>query len=185
MICTPGLAVGAQVSSVTPQQLDTIRGLAQQRLAAKAAERGLESGALTISGSSVDATAIVHVRVRQSHRGIPVFGGEAILHYRANGELFGETDDLVSQISVDTTATITPADAVARAAAASGCGDCAKDTSVPSLWIIRHEQKDHLAYRVQLRRADGSGRPALPLVFVDAHDGALVVQYDNLQTQHL
>jgi Zn-dependent metalloprotease len=167
---------------VTPQQLETIRALAEKRLVTKAAERGLEAGALTISGSSVDQASIVHMRVRQSHRGIPVFGGEAILHYRANGELFGETDDLVSQIKANTQPTISAADAVARAAIAAGCADCGNTSTPAALWIVRREQKDHLAYRVQLPRAAGPG-PARPVVFVDAHDGAVVLQYDDLQTQ--
>jgi Zn-dependent metalloprotease len=169
------------VSSVTPQQLESIRALAEKRLAAKAAERGLEAGSLTISATTVDQTSIAHVRVRQSHRGIPVFGGEAILHYRANGELFGETDDLVSQISVSTKPTIGVAEAIARAADATRCADCAKSAPPAALWIIRREQKDHLAYRVQLPRGGAPG-PARPVVFVDAHDGAVLLQYDDLQT---
>ena len=170
-----------QVSVMTPQQLEAIRSRAEQHLAAKASERGLEAGALTISGSSVDQAGFVHVRVRQSHRGIPVFGGEAILHYRANGELFGETDDLVTQITVNTQPTISAADAVARAATAVGCADCADAAPPAALWIIRREQKDYLAYRVQLPRAAGPG-PARPVVFVDAHNGAVLLQYDDLQT---
>lgn len=177
----PTLAATLQVSAVTPQQLDAIRALAEKRLAAKVSEHGLEAGALAISGSSVDQASIVHVRVRQSHRGIPVFGGEAILHYRSNGELFGETDDVVSQIKVNVQPTISAADAAARAAAASGCADCAKGASPAALWIIRREQNDHLAYRVQLPRAAGPG-PARPIVFIDAHDGAVLLQYDDLQT---
>jgi Zn-dependent metalloprotease len=177
----PTLAATLQVSAVTPQQLDAIRALAEKRLAEKASERGLEPGALTVSGTSVDQTSIVHVRVRQSYRGIPVFGGEAILHYRADGELFGETDALVSQIKVNTKPAINAADAVARAATTVGCADCAKGAPPAALWIIRREQKDHLAYRVQLPRAAGPG-PARPVVFVDAHDGAVLLQYDDLQT---
>ena len=180
-MCTPGLAATLQVSPVTPPQLATIRALADRRLAEKALERGLEAGALTISDTNVDRTGLVHVRVRQSYRGIPVFRGEAILHYRPNGELFGETDDLVSKISVNTQATIGAADAVKRAAIASGCADCARTTPPAALWVIRREQNDHLAYRVQLPRVAGFG-PARPIVFVDAHDGAVLLQSDDLQT---
>ena len=177
----PVLAATRQVSTVTPPQLEAIRALAEKRLAAKVSEHGLEAGALTITESTADRTSIVHVRVRQSHRGLPVFGGEAILHYRAGGELFGETDNLVSQIKVDTKPTISTADAIARAASAARCADCAKTVTPPALWIIRRDQKDHLAYRVQLPRAAGPG-PARPIVFVDAHDGAVLLQYDDLQT---
>jgi len=180
-ICMPVLAATRQVSSVTPQQFESIRAFAEKRIAAMVSEHGLEAGALTITESSVDRTSIVHVRVRQSHRGIPVFGGEAILHYRANGELFGETDDVVSQITVTTQPTISAADAVARAVTAVGCVDCAKSAPPAGLWIIRRDQKDHLAYRVQMARGAGPG-PARPIVFVDAHDGAVLLQYDDLQT---
>jgi Zn-dependent metalloprotease len=177
----PVLAATLQVSTVTPPQLEAIRALAEKQLAAKVSEHGLEAGALTISGSSVDQTSIVHVRVRQSHRGIPVFGGEAILHYRANGELFGDTDNIVSQIRVNTQPTISADDAIARAATAARCADCTKPVLPAALWIIRRDQKDHLSYRVQLPRAAGPA-PARPVVFVDAHDGAVLLQYDDLQT---
>src|SRR5205823_7657703 len=41
---------------------------------------------------------------------------------------------------------------------------------------------DHIVYRVQLRREDGSRDTAMPVYFIDAHTGKTVFSYDNLQT---
>jgi Zn-dependent metalloprotease len=178
---SPGLAA-RQVSAVTPQQLEEIRSLATQQLAERVSELGLKPGDLTISGSTVDPQSFIHVRVQQSRDGVPVLGGEAILHYRANGELFGETNDLVPNIRVDTTPKLSAAAAIARSTTAEGCSDCLTGPPSPALWILRREGKDHLTYRVQLRRLDGSGRSGMPVLFVDAHDGHVVLRYDDLQT---
>ena len=124
---------------------------------------------------------MIHVRIRQSLRGIPVFGGEAILHYRASGERFGETIDLVPNVNVDTRPRITAADAIARAVENQRCTDCGTGKPGADLWVIRHEGKDHLAYRVRLPRQNGP-KTTMPVVFVDAHDGEVVWSYDNLQT---
>ena len=47
---------------------------------------------------------------------------------------------------------------------------------------IRGDDRDHLAYRIEIPRLDGSRFTSAPVVFVDAHTGENVYQYDNLQT---
>jgi Zn-dependent metalloprotease len=51
------------------------------------------------------------------------------------------------------------------------------------LWVFRGQKRDRLVYRVQMRREDGSDETAMPIYFIDAHTGAKVWSYDNLQTQ--
>jgi Zn-dependent metalloprotease len=177
----PGAGQDDASSTVTPQQLERVRSLALEHLRARARDLGIEPAGLTISSSNVDQLSLIHVRIRQSLRGVPVFGGEAILHYRAGGELLGETIDLVPNVKVDTRPQVAAADAMARAIKDGGCGDCAAGSSGADLWVIRLEGKDHLAYRVQLSGRNGT-RPTRPVVFVDAHDGRIVWRYDNLQT---
>lgn len=124
----------------------------------------------------------IHTHVQQTLGGIPVFGGEAIVHLNADGSLFAFTDNLVAEVKTDTQASIVADDAIKTALAEYGCVDCLTGAPAADLWILRHEGKDHLVYRVQLRREDGSEQTALPVYFVDAHTGELVWRYDNLQT---
>jgi Zn-dependent metalloprotease len=166
--------------TVGPREVERVRLLALEYAGARARDLGIEPGDLMISGSNVDQVSMIHVRIRQSLRGIPVFGGEAILHYRASGERFGETIDLVPKLNVDTRPRITAADAIARAVENQKCTDCRTGAPRADLWVIRHEGKDHLAYRVRL--SQNGPKIRMPVVFVDAHAGEVVWSYDNLQT---
>jgi thermolysin len=60
----------------------------------------------------------------------------------------------------------------------------AKVTGDPqiAMYIYRAEDRDHLVYRVEIPRIDGSANTGAPVVFIDAQTGENVYQYDNLQT---
>jgi Zn-dependent metalloprotease len=137
---------------------------------------------LVVSNVRVDELSMAHTRVQQRVRGVPVFGGEAIAHFRSDGELFTITDDLVPNIVIDTTPAIAQDAAIDIALNDYGCRDCLTAPPSADLWIMRHEGVDHLVYRVQLRRIDGTDATALPVFFVDAHGGYVVLSYNNLQT---
>lgn len=51
--------------------------------------------------------------------------------------------------------------------------------------VLRHDGDDHLAWRVQLTRLDGSKHAAMPVYFIDAHSGDRILSYDNLKTTSL
>ena len=161
----------------TPDELARASAIGLAHLTAWATQRGI-TDELKVTRANVDATKMAHVRVQQFHRGVRVFGGEAIAHLSATGEPVGRTDNLVPKIAVDTMPRLTADAAAASAIAASGCADCARQST--DLWIVRTDGVDHLAFRVQLRQTRGV--PSLPVIFVDAHDGRVLLRYDNLQT---
>jgi len=155
-------------------------GLAHAQSTAKT--RGIEPDDLSVADVHVDQLSMAHVRVRQSFHGIPIFGGETIVHLRADGSLFGETDVLVAGLQVQTKPTLTKDAAIARAIDAYGCASCLTAPPTAELWVLRHEQSDHLAYRVRFFRIDGTADTSIPIFFVDAHSGELVWRYDDLKT---
>lgn len=134
--------------------------------------------------TNIDDLGMAHTRFQQTFRGVPVFGGEAIVHLDRSGAPFALTDALVPavQLNASEVPTLSERNAVRAAIEAYGCEDCLTDVPSTDLWIFRHEGRDHLAYRVQLRREDGSPETALPIIFVDAHSGLPIFRYDNLQT---
>jgi Zn-dependent metalloprotease len=168
-------------TSGTPEEIERARALARSHLAKMASAAGIDASDLTIFNAQIDPLSMAHVRVRQSYHGIPIVGAEAIVHLRSNGEVSGETNNLISGINVDTQPRVSASDAVAKAVESSGCPRCTAVPAIPELAIVRHEGVDHLTYRVQLRGL-ADARPSLPVVFVDAHDGLIVQRYDNLQT---
>jgi Zn-dependent metalloprotease len=180
----PGVRAQAPVFTTgTPAELAVARQRGLERVRAIAQLKGIDGPTdLVVTRVEVDRLSMAHTRVQQYFRGVPVFGGQAIAHLRANGEAFGETDDLIPNIAVNTTPTLSAAAAIAVAVADYGCSACLTETPVASLWILREAGVDHLVYRVDLRRIDGSAATAMPVRFVDAHGGFIVRSYDNLQT---
>jgi Zn-dependent metalloprotease len=132
----------------------------------------------------IDDIALAHTRVQQKYKGVPVFGGEAIVHLNRDGSLRSVTDGLVRNVrpDLDVKPAIGASEAVEAATAAYGCSGCLTAPPVADLLVFRHEGVDHLAYRVQLRREDNTHETAMPVIFVDAHSGKEIWRYDNLQT---
>ncbi len=129
-----------------------------------------------------DKQSLTHTHVQQTHRGVPVFGGEAIVHLNADSSLSDITDNLISYVQVETEPTITVKEATKIAVSKYGCGECLTATPEVDLWVLRRNGRDRLVYRVQMRREDGSADTAMPVYFIDAHTGSKVWSYDNLQS---
>jgi Zn-dependent metalloprotease len=171
-------------STGAPAELAVARSSGLEHLRATASQKAIDGpNDLVVSGAHVDRQAMAHTRVQQFFRGVRVFGGEAIAHLNPDGTVFGETDDLVAGVNVDPTPRVTAADAIRIATADYGCSRCLTAAPTADLWILRDEAGlDHLVFRVQMRRIDGSPQTAMPVRFVDAHGGYVVRSYDNLQT---
>ena len=152
-------------------------------LQTKTVEYGLASiDELTTKRVEVDEVGMGHTRVQQTYQGVPVFGAEAIVHLNKDDSLFAFTDHLLKDITVDIRPALAITDAINTALAHYGCSDCLTSLPQVDLWILRQQDGDHLTYRVQLWREDGSEQTAMPVYFIDAHSGALLWNYDNLQT---
>jgi len=140
------------------------------------------AGDLTIKRAFIDERGEAHDRLSQSINGVPVFGGEAIVHLGTDGGITKVTDHLVRDISVDTTPALVAKAAMDAAAKAIGGWEFVTGTPTTDLQILRHEGKDHLTFRVQMEGLTQEGELSMPVVFIDAHTGDMVWQYDNLQT---
>jgi Zn-dependent metalloprotease len=130
----------------------------------------------------IDELKMAHTRFRQMVNGVPVWEGEAIVHLKSDGELSTITDDLKPSINVDTKPNLSAEDAAELALRMYRGSRFLTEEPKVDLWVYRGENKDHLAYRVQLRREDGSAGTSMPVIFIDAHTGEKIFSYDNLQT---
>ena len=167
----------------TPQELALAQSIGVEHLRAVAESKGIDQpGDLALSRVHVDSVGLAHARVQQYYRGVPVFGGEAIAHIGRDGAVQNETDSLVSGITVNARPRLTTSEAIAVAVNDYGCSACLTAAPVADLWILRNGGQDHLVYRVQLTRLDNGPDSALPVRFVDAHGGYVVLAYDNLQS---
>ncbi|WP_394825714.1 M4 family metallopeptidase [Pendulispora albinea] len=139
-----------------------------------------------------DEAARTHVRLQQTVKGVPVFGGEGITHLAPDGTVASVTDGFIRDATVDIVPTIPHDQAIAEALRVEGCSNCLPGVAPPKaaltaapeadLWVFRDDGTAHLAWRVQLRILDGTKRTSMPVVFIDAHDKSFLWRYDNLQT---
>ncbi len=145
-------------------------------------ELGLRMGDASVRRVLIDETGEAHVRIGQEIGGIPVFGGEAIVHIGADGLFNSVTDKVIHDINVDLTPAITDRDALNIAVLAMGGRDMLLGRPEVDLQILRRGGVDHLTYRVRLDMRTLHDEPTMPVVFVSAHTSKIVWSYDNLET---
>lgn len=167
----------------TPAELERARLIAERHLEPLALERGLEGlSELVPNRLEVDELGMADLRVQQLHRGVPVFGAEALVHLDETGALVALTDNLLPDLDVDTTPAVDADDAVERAVDAAGGWEVLTDEVERDLWVVRHEGQDRLAWRVSMRRLDGTEHTDLPVIFVDAHTAEPFWRLTNMKT---
>ncbi|MDI3284449.1 M4 family metallopeptidase [Polyangium sp. 15x6] len=120
-------------------------------------------------------------RLAQSIRGVPVFGGEAIVRLDRRGQLQTVRDYLHRNLKVETRPALAEIDA-RKAAYNAVDGVVSREIGTDLQIVPRPMLGAALTYRVQLEGTLNDGSPTMPVVFVDAQTGEIVDQYDNLQT---
>jgi thermolysin len=150
---------------VLPEEIDTRRELDVRRV-------------------FVDELSMAHTRMQQKVGGVPVFGGEAIVHLNKDGSFFALTDNLVRKVphDLDTNPAFDGAVAIDRVLGEYDCADCLTSEPKADLLVLPQDEGARLVYRVALQREDGTANTSMPVVFIDAKSGEKVWEYDNLQT---
>ena len=146
-----------------------------------AAELDADPSGFVARSAQVDHLGLGHTRVQQLVDNVPVFGGGAVIHLDDEGALRSVTDRFVAHVRVNTTPKISDFTATDLAVGRSGGWGALSDVPAAELMVLRHEGADYLTYRVSLEQLD-QDQPSMPVLFIDAHTGDLVMQYDNLQT---
>jgi Zn-dependent metalloprotease len=140
-----------------------------------------------------DPGQMVHTVLRQLHHGVPIWGAEVIVHHHPDGRLASISGELLPAPTVSTSPLVPAATATATAIAAEPCPECLTDAPTTDLWILPGaesgpdtpgQRETRLAWRVSLKRLDGSERTSMPVIFIDALSGEMMEDrnYDNLQT---
>jgi bacillolysin len=180
--CAPGSGADAGSDAGNGLPPDQVEASAREQLKTRLTQLGLGDADLVATSITVDDLGYSHARFQQQYQGIPVFTGEAIVHFAPDGSPFFITDALVDHPSVDTTPTFSAAQAITSATTALGCTDCLSTAPETALYVFRAGTTDHLVHRVALVRLDGTEDMAEPVSFIDAHDGTTLLAYDDLNT---
>ena len=187
-----------------PLPPDGAPAAAARRLLDRRAELGLGAeDSFQAKDLSTDPDGAAHLRLQQYYRGVPVWGGQAILHLGADGREAPMTDALVRYLDLGTTPNLEPAEALAVANASEAPqGTYARpptvelvvfpETSLQARRTLQGEAdaldyeprvtRHLLAYHVHLELRNGAPETRHDDYLVDAHTGAVLRRWSTLFT---
>jgi Zn-dependent metalloprotease len=167
----------------SPGDIERVKQISLDYLTANTASRSINAASdIKVQSVEFDELNMAHTKVRQTVGDVPVWEGEAIVHLKADGSLSTITDNLKDALVIDTKPNISSEEAVEIAQKMYNGGARLTEQPKVNLWIYRGEFRDHLAYRIEMPRLDGTEHTSVPVIFVDAQTGEKVFEYDNLQT---
>ncbi len=138
----------------------------------------------------VDELGMTHVRVRQTIGGVPVMGGDAIVHFDEAGRMVSITGRIVPDVALDATTTITAEQAreALRSVLAKRRLDFAvmargeEDLPLPELLVVPTREGDVLAWHSRALLESDDMEPQELETLVDAKTGALLQMVNVLET---
>ena len=138
----------------------------------------LDSGRLQVARIQADSyfPGRHHERLNQYHRGVRVFGAQLVWQKQA-GLIISITGKIYDSVNVDTTPTLTASRAEAHALASEPPGT--RVVGDTELVVLPLGESYSLAYYMRLR-----GAGTLQAVFIDAHSGTRLLEWNDLHTQH-
>jgi Zn-dependent metalloprotease len=149
---------------------------------------GIPTDQLFAVNLETDSLGLSHLRVQQMQDGVPVMGGDAIVHLDPKGDIYATSGNLLVGVNVETT---TPAimadqatDALLAYLAAEGLTDITgASLGTPSLVIVPTAKGDRLVWSssslIESKHAD----PMQIEAMVDAIDGTIIQAFDALRSE--
>ena len=146
----------------------------------------------TVLRTDADNIGFHHARVRQMYRGLRVVGGEVIVHFNKDNQAYQVNGRYIPDITVGTTPTLTPDEAVARAQAdlqtrLSRASQGGKPEGTlngpPELVVFANNSDPKLAYELILTYSEPSiSIPGRWIYTLDALSGQILNAYNDIPT---
>ncbi|GAA3179929.1 M4 family metallopeptidase [Streptomyces ramulosus] len=178
-------AAGALPAKLSPAQRDRL--LRSADAATKATAKELKLGAqekLVVKDVSQDADGTTHTRYARTLDGLPVLGGDLIVHEAKGGAVKGVTKAQAKQLKVaTTTAKVAPSAASAKALSSArslGASKAAADKA-PRKVVWAADGTPRLAYETVVGGLQKDGTPNQLHVITDATTGEKIFQYQGIE----
>ena len=171
-VADPSFGVAARTAALAVARAGTARTASALRLSA--------GQSLVVKDVLKDVDGMTHVRYDRTYRGLPVVGGDIVVHRRSTGRIasvdYASRGDLTAVPSVR--ARIPARVAVSAAKRSSGLSH---SVARPSLAVWALGRVPRLAWRTEVsgRRA---GAPARDVVYVDAVTGRRIQGWSTMET---
>ncbi|MGW4384135.1 M4 family metallopeptidase [Kitasatospora sp. NPDC004531] len=175
---------GALPVQLSPEQRGELLASADASLAETARSLNLGSKeALVVRGVTKDADGTVHTRYERTFDGLPVLGGDLVVHTAADGSAKGVTKATEADIAVDTAAK-EDADSAKGLALDSAEGakvaDPAADNARKVVWAASGTPR--LAWETVVTGTQEDGTPSELHVITDANTGKKIFEYQGVET---
>ncbi len=144
-----------------------------------AAVRKHAADAFVASDASVDANGTEHVRYQRSFRGLPVIGGDFVVHSR-NGKLAGVSQTLATASRPSLAARVNADQAIVEAGSRFGSHFIGAPTS--RMVVFARNTAPVLAHEVVFNGIKADQTPTEMHYFVDANSGRILDQWDGIHT---
>ncbi|MGG2458810.1 M4 family metallopeptidase [Streptomyces sp. RGM 3693] len=178
-------AAGALPAKLTPSQRAELIRTANATTAATA--RHLQLGAkekLVVKDVEKDVDGTTHTRYERTYEGLPVLGGDLVVHATKAGALKSTTKALKKALTVaSTTAKVAPAAAETKAVSAAkslGSTKTAADQA-PRKVVWAADGTPRLAWETLVGGLQDDGTPNQLHVITDATTGAKIFQYQGIE----
>ncbi|MFJ5120524.1 M4 family metallopeptidase [Kitasatospora sp. NPDC088548] len=134
--------------------------------------------ALVVKDVVLDADGTQHVRFDRTFQGLPVVGGDLVVHQDARGRLKDSSHAAAHDAAVTSTVPSVPAQATAGRALQAAPG-VVNATSTPELVVWAADGTPRLAWRTTVKGAGEHGEPTGRVVVTDATTGEQIEAYDS------
>ncbi|WP_026211735.1 M4 family metallopeptidase [Longispora albida] len=180
-----GLAVGvanmATASNDVPNQRQAVAQADSALASNRAAIRATAGDTFKVYNTRIDASGATHVRYDRFHNGLPVRGGDFIVHNAPGGAYAGVSNALAAPLSLNTTPKIDQYTAW-DAAPKHFEGTALTHTAAPQLFIDAVSAgTPRLAYNTVISGWEGQ-TPVRMNVITDANSGELLGKHDEIHT---
>ena len=163
---------------------DIARAALKAVAAHPAAVRSGDRQAFTVTGALVDPDGTSHVRVARTYAGLPVLGGDLVVHRSAEGAWQGSSQSLTEDLALVVTPKVSQARAGAAAVAPSAVNRSITGEKVSSSRLVVDATRatPRLAYEVITGGTQKDGTPSRLASYVDAATGEVVRTEQQIET---
>ncbi|MET9729539.1 M4 family metallopeptidase [Streptomyces sp. NPDC006458] len=188
---TPAQAPAAQARSgalpaqLSPAERAALLADAQAHRAATAQALGLGGQeALVAKSVTKDADGSVHTRYERTFAGLPVLGGDLVVHAGANGAARSVTKNTKATITVASTTAVKTADSAKSFALGRAKAEGAKAPTADSVRKVvwAGSGRPTLAWESVIGGVQHDGTPSQLHVITDARTGAELFEYQGIRT---
>ena len=144
-----------------------------------AAVQRADADAFVARNTMVDANGTEHARFDRTYRGLPVIGGDVVVHSK-NGQFKSANLTLKTTGRPDVTPQLSADQAIVEAGTAFGTGF--NGVPAASLVVYARGAKPVLAYEVVMEGTKADQTPTAMHYFVDAKNGKILDKWDTIHT---